>query len=379
MTVINRAIAFAFALAMTGCATMTVDVRILNREYFNSLPALVARVENSEAAIRAKLARNQFALTEQKLLDLIDRWESPQLPVGDLGKRFKAELKATVIKQFAEAKRLYIQGVDAAGVAREITDAKPTATRVADAGTASTQDSSPGRSLDRRDAYTRAAAKFRAADTTLLELPGLVGELLARFGVSGSGPLDNNASAPAVAEREVTGLIGGHGLLEDALASVIVDAPEDKWDGKFNRVYGSGGLGNTDIAVVMQGLGDFMLKGVRVDASKVTSAAFDAIGSTIKVVAAAYGVPIAGGAASSSGAANATAPDADLRAVDQARLAAESKLRRQQRAFADILRAIVREKPNLADDTARSQAVKRIQSAYEANVTVLQKPSTPAS
>jgi hypothetical protein len=378
MTIANRAVAAILTLVMTGCATMTVDVRILNREYLDSLPALVARVQNTEAAVRAKLARNEFAVKEQELLALIDHWESPQLPVGDLGKRFKAELKATVIKQFAQAKNLYIQGVDAAGAAREINDAKAPESHVADMEIAKTQEDASAHPLDRREAYTRAAAKFRAADTTLLELPSLVGELLANAGVS--GPLDNGTSASAVVEKEVAGLIGGHGLLEDALASVIVDAPDAQWNGKFNRAYGTGGLGNTDIAVVMQGLGDFTLKGVRVDASKITSAAFDAVGSTIKVVAAAYGVPSGGGGtASASGGATSTSPDADLRAADQARLAAELKLRRQQRAFADILRAIVREKTTLADDTSRGQAIKRIQSAYEGNVTVLQKPTTPAS
>lgn len=89
------------------------------------------------------------------------------------------------------------------------------------------------------------------------------------------------------------GLIGGAEILEDPHAAAVVYAPKEYWTGPpYNRTLCTGSFGSTDCAVKMDGLGDFTLKGVRLDASKITQATFSVAREAIQVVGAVYGIPV---------------------------------------------------------------------------------------
>jgi hypothetical protein len=147
---------------------------------------------------------------------------------------------------------------------------------------------------------------------------------------------------------------------------LIINAPSDAWRGLYNETYGLGSFGNTDIAVKMEGLADFTLKGVRVDSTKVTQATMAGITTAVKVVASAYGVPLpssSGGGSTQTQTQTKIAPD-----PEQQKLDAEQKLKSQRAAIADILEAIAQESSAVAGtDEQRKAAVQRIKDVFAAN------------
>lgn len=80
--------------------------------------------------------------------------------------------------------------------------------------------------------------------------------------------------------------------LTDPAVPSIVSAPDAYWKGVYGKVRGCTWFGNAEIAIRMEDLGQFHMKGVTFDPSRVTKAALDGIGSAVKIVAAAYGVPV---------------------------------------------------------------------------------------
>lgn len=123
--------------------------------------------------------------------------------------------------------------------------------------------------------------------------------------------------------------------LSDAEIGRIVDAPEQYWTGIYNRVCGSTWFGNAEIAIRMENLGQFNMKGVVFDPSQVTKAAVDGIAATVAVAAAASGVPVVGVKANSG---NGNAENGETATVSKASIAAE----------AGALRAAMRERELLA-------------------------------
>lgn len=102
--------------------------------------------------------------------------------------------------------------------------------------------------------------------------------------------------------------ISGSDLTVDPDISLIASAPPRAWSGTFNRVYGHGNIGNTDIAIVAStdyadasgGVPTFVMKGIRLDASNVTRATFQGIKDMLRVAAVASGVPLAAAVPQSS-------------------------------------------------------------------------------
>lgn len=102
--------------------------------------------------------------------------------------------------------------------------------------------------------------------------------------------------------------------LADPLVPRIVSAPDESWEGVYNHVLGRTWFGNAEIAIRMENLGEFHMKGVVFDSGKVAKATLDGIHSAIQIVGAAYGLPITAGAADG---------EADTATVSRASLRAE--------------------------------------------------------
>lgn len=177
------------------------------------------------------------------------------------------------------------------------------------------------------------------------------------------------------AEAIVGGLIGGAGVLDDPRAAAIVYAPEDYWTGQsYNKTLCSGWLGNSDCAVRMESLGDFTLKGVRLDATKITQATFSVAREAIQIVAAVYGIPVPKSEPTK------VAPG-DKGSESQAPGEITSPVKRQRDAETAILQLrlariamfemIVAQSQAIEDDKTREQAIQSIKNVLNANIKLL--------
>jgi hypothetical protein len=169
------------------------------------------------------------------------------------------------------------------------------------------------------------------------------------------------------------GLIGGADILDDPRAAAIVYASEEYWTGQsYNRTICSGLLGNTDCAVRMESLGDFTLKGVRLDATKITQATFSVAREAIQIVAAIYGIPV-------PEAQSAQAAPGDKGSGSQAPVGITSPVKRQRDAETAILQLrlariamfemIVAQSQAISgdNDKSREQAIQSIKNVLDAN------------
>lgn len=152
-------------------------------------------------------------------------------------------------------------------------------------------------------------------------------------------------------------------LLDDPRASVVLYAPEERWQRTINETVCYGNFGNTDCAVKMDGIANFTIKGVRLDASKITQATFSAGTEAIRVVAAMTGPPLPAPSASAS----TVEPTAVEAPVNRERDAALELLRLRLARLA-ILDGILAERRAIEgkDQAAREAAVARIKGLFEA-------------
>jgi hypothetical protein len=118
--------------------------------------------------------------------------------------------------------------------------------------------------------------------------------------------------------------------LGDALTPRVVASSEEYWRGLYNRVLTYTWFGNSEIAVRMQSLGEFHVKGVIFDPSRITKATFDGVATAVKVAAAAYGVPLPVSSPDGSPNAGPGGEAASRGAVSKATMRAESNVLRKR-------------------------------------------------
>jgi len=187
-------------------------------------------------------------------------------------------------------------------------------------------------------------------------------------------------------------IIGDQGLHNDPLASAVVFAPEEfwrrqEWPQGINRTEAFGGFGNTDIAIKMQSIGSFTIKGVRLDASKITQATFAVGRQAIKTIAAIYGVPLPVGSGPATTPATAN-PDnlypersIGFASPEGRKAEAEREALRLRLARINLMETIILQKAALEDagtgdgpKAARNAAVIAIKGAFTARRTDLDPP-----
>jgi hypothetical protein len=159
-------------------------------------------------------------------------------------------------------------------------------------------------------------------------------------------------------------------LLDDPRAASVVYAPDEQWKGRFNQTVCRGSGGNTDCAVKMEGLGDFTLKGVRLDATRITQATFTVARQTIQTVAAVYGIPLpAPSPAAATGGQGADASAlVDLDSPIKRQRDASTAALQLRLARLAMFETIVTQRSALrGGDAARAQAIKAIKAVVEAN------------
>ncbi|MBI2207193.1 MAG: hypothetical protein HYU41_25450 [Candidatus Rokubacteria bacterium] len=175
-------------------------------------------------------------------------------------------------------------------------------------------------------------------------------------------------------------LIAGQGIVESPYAYAVAAAADEKWSPRFNEAFGTGQLGNLNVAIKMVDLGDFTLKGLTFDPSDVVRAISKMTVQSLVLAAQLSGVPIkppsvggaqpaTGGGAQPAAAGTALADSsARLAAVQEAAALRDARLQDYRSALVTIGLAIIREQPKLAGtDAERKAAIDAIAATYGAH------------
>ncbi len=98
-----------------------------------------------------------------------------------------------------------------------------------------------------------------------------------------------NLAVQTTSRIDDTGTLRG-----DPLLGYVVRAPEDGWRGVFNEAFATSSGSNADVAIVMDDIDKFSVKGLRADSSAATKATFATLGTVMSIAAAVSGVPVSG-------------------------------------------------------------------------------------
>ena len=74
----------------------------------------------------------------------------------------------------------------------------------------------------------------------------------------------------------------------------MLRAPQDHWSGLYNRAFATVNGTNSDIAIVIDDIDKFSVKGLRANSSSATKATFASLGRVMDIAAAVSGVPVSG-------------------------------------------------------------------------------------
>lgn len=362
----TRFILVLLLVTLPACTTLDVKVEIFNPSGITSEDALESTVKR-EAASHAYLMKTDFysrtALDlKTQVADFLTYLSSVQCPDkskviadGDLP-IFTSKAKISVEKAIGEAVAARNQGM----------------TILRQAETINKGDRSPN--------LSNSLAHFSAANKALLDLSinfeqafeTNTKQLIACLNQKPTSPnldllnkvITSQRKTQTAIEQKVESLTGGGHLFDDPLAPIVIAAPDKFWKGVYNETSALGTMGNTDIAIKMETVGSFTIKGLRVDASKVTEATFDVLKQSVRMVAAAYGVPLPAAEKKNQHDAGGSPTDV-LMAVDEVHQIADRKRLLSRSAALTLLDLIVAQRSDLASDSTRISAIQNIKRSFD--------------
>ena len=163
-------------------------------------------------------------------------------------------------------------------------------------------------------------------------------------------------------------IIGNQGLVESPYAYAVAAAPDDKWSPKYNATFGTGRFGNFDMAIKMESLGEFTIKGLSFDPTDVARVASKVTTQAVLIGAQVAGVPIRTQHAEGDGAALAASSDR-LASVQSENATFQAQIDDSRSAMLLIARTILREQSKLksAKPEGRQPAIDAIHATYSAH------------
>lgn len=192
------------------------------------------------------------------------------------------------------------------------------------------------------------------ADIAGLRAQGPQDALAGGDGAAASQSLTSAEQAVQAARARISRSIIAEGSLVGSGYSFALASLDDSyWIPEYNRAFGEGRFGNTNIVIRMNSTGDFSVKGMSFDASTVASVASTVATQSLLLGAQIGGVPVT---RQSGGDANALVSAAgQVSSIEQARMGREA--RRQARAFAliDLAFAVLNEQDALSDGSDQAR------------------------
>ena len=359
------------ALAMCGCAQLAVNVSILDHNYWSSPEVLSNSISDQVANITRKRGSGEFTRTQISIRSKAREALSRLAASGDVDRsdidKLMVPLNKFIDDGFNDADKHFA----AAFQKLDIPSKTPRAKRLTELFSAQSELDAGNSSIRLVEDQISSDLRIRidgARKNPAKRSPALAAEL--------------NLADKAVSEVKETlmGLIGNKGILNDPLASSVVYAPEAYWrradSPGINETFASGTFGNTDIAVKMESIGNFTIKGVRLDASKITQATFAVGRQAVKTVAAVNGIPLPTGTNTASTGTAALYPETPVSiSSPDARIAtADEAIIRRRFARLTVLETILIQRTVLINtDTdanatlARATAVKTVKDVFTAN------------
>lgn len=283
----NRLILFLLPLAF-GCASLDVKVSLLDKTKLDASTTLYRSLDNSLKGTSRAEADGSFDQARGRFIRAIEESIDYGICIKRVSKEDRLHFISTASDKVTKALQVSIENFR---VARLQLAGYEKLRRVGSENATVYSQS--------RESLESSAANFTAGREALLGIQKLAAtdlQIVIQKPISAS-PQCRQPSLDALNFEFLVAVTVAEiapGLFDDPNADLIVYAPEEAWKGVYNQAYGYGSFGNTDIAIKMESPDRFTVKGVRLDASKITTATFTSLREVMRTVAAANGVPLNG-------------------------------------------------------------------------------------
>lgn len=159
---------------------------------------------------------------------------------------------------------------------------------------------------------------------------------------------------------------GGVSIADLPDAYVVASAPDEVWEPRFNRAFGRGFFGNLNLAIKLDTLGHYTIKGLTFDPREVARVASKVTTQSLLLAAQIAGVPV-GAVQGEDGIAALAGTSAELTQLQAETIEREATLRDRRDALLDIAGAILRERGRIRDADTRDAAAEAIDATYQAH------------
>lgn len=357
-----RNLALFALLASTGCASLKVQVDVMNPTYARAMTAGSEIVQGGHIRADRFVSASRTTLLEFRdrcfalLIDENQKLTQSPLVIAAtqslITARDSTAEKVKVDTNLLEPLRVRLYAADDAALAR-LAAAPEADTPKPIVAAAALQKTIAAWEL----AYSQATA-------------AITGNLAANVGcpvtqARSSATQTQLANAEQSAQQGLNSLafrsVVGNGVLLNNMreAFYVTTAPEQYWAKKYNRAFGSGQFGSSSIAVKLNDTADFSIKGFVFD-GRSTAEMVKKLGiQTITTVAAAYGAPIGfAKSADSPGMGSVSFDAASLLATSQtAGLDADAKTAAYRLALFQIADAVMSNWDDLAKNDANAELI----------------------
>lgn len=345
------------ALLLTGCGSMSVEVSVLNPSTVEQeLDRRLLRETLPKVISQSELAVEQSIVDVQnEHFGFVTRLSQDYSKAG--WKREAADLQQGFSKRW---KRVYDDAKQQLlAIRKEVLELNR---KLAQAGSEE----------QRKAIETTIAQELRVRNNRLGDLKRLIQLEIGRALDEAEGIIkiskitrDEGKQAVEASKRSLT---GGQGIVEDPYAYTVASAEDSLWAHQFNTVVGKGTFGNFNMAVKMEDLGDFTLKGLTFDPSDVARVASKVTTQALLLASQIAGVPVdLATSDTSSGGEGLRVSSKRLTDAQNAQALEEAKIEAHEEGLMALAATVLREWPSLESDAQRVAGISAIKGSFAAN------------
>lgn len=359
------ALGIVLAMILTGCGSMSVEVSVLNpatveqeldrRLLRETLPAVLGQSELGVRQSVLDVQNDHFGFLTQ----LSQNYLTVARKAPRQERSFLREQAAGLQRSMTRWRSVYEEAQrQLLALRTEILTLQQALTQV--------------RPEERMAIESRIAQALRIRNQQLAELNRLVqieiGERLSEASQDINIREQTQDAAEAAVDTAKRSLTGGQGIVEDPYAYTVASADDTHWAHQFNTVIGRGTFGNFNMAVKMESLGDFTLKGLTFDPSDVARVAGKVTTQALLLASQIAGVPVdLASDATATGGEGLRVSSKKLADAQNTQALEEAKIQAHEEGLLALAATVLREWPSLESDTQRAGGIAAIKGAFAAN------------
>ncbi|MCO7227540.1 hypothetical protein [Pleionea sp. CnH1-48] len=190
---------------------------------------------------------------------------------------------------------------------------------------------------------------------------------VARIKATMKSARDKSSESISQIEKSLLNVLQVKSIRDDFFAYYVANAPEEKWEKKFNKVEAFGLFGDSDFIIVVDEAGNFKMKGISFNPGKVAEMASKVTLQSLILASSMSGISAPKGDSSTSDSHALVKSNNSLLNAESAFTNSENQYYEFQEALIDIAWSILQKQNELSATSSYVDATKAVKVTYEAH------------